>query len=84
MIEAQNFNPNKPNTCGEFTEVKSNKMEYNSEELKSFKTPPANMKSKYLKIDMIRISVLRKIISKTKHLEVLNRTITENRVIING
>ena len=78
------LNPINPNTCGEFTEVKSNKMEYNSEELKSFKTPTANMKSKYLKIDMIRISVLRKIISKTKHIEVLNRTITENRVIING
>ena len=59
-------------------------MEYHSEELKSFKTPPANMRAKYLKIDMIRVSVLRKVISKNNHSDVLNRTITENRVIINA
>jgi hypothetical protein len=59
-------------------------MEYNSQELSSFKKPNKNMKSKYLKIDMIRVSVLRKVISKNNHIDVLNRTITENRVIING
>jgi hypothetical protein len=59
-------------------------MQYNSEELKSFKTPPANTRAKYLKIDMIRVSVLRKVISKNNHIDALNRTITENRVIING
>jgi hypothetical protein len=62
-------------------------MEYNAEELKSFKTPPANMKSKYLKIDMIRVSVLRKIVSRDNrdnYFLALNKSISEIRVIING
>jgi hypothetical protein len=59
-------------------------MEYTSEELSSFIKPNVNIKSKYLKIDMIRISILRKAISKQNHIDALNRTITENRVIING
>ena len=47
-------------------------------------TPPANLKSKFLKIDMIRVSVLKGVISKNNYLKVLNMSITENRTIING
>jgi hypothetical protein len=58
-------------------------MECNSENMK-FKTPPANLKFKLLKIDMIRLSVLNKFISKNNYMSVLNKSITENRTIING
>jgi hypothetical protein len=58
-------------------------MEYNSENMK-FKTPPANLKLKFLKVDMIRLSVLNKFISKNNYISVLNKSITENRTIING
>ena len=58
-------------------------MEYNSENMK-FKTPPANLKLKFLKIDMIRVSVLKEIISKNNYLDALNRSITDKRTIING
>jgi hypothetical protein len=37
-----------------------------------------------LKIDMIRLSVLNKFISKNNYMSVLNKSITENRTIING
>ncbi len=59
-------------------------MEYTSNDLKSFKTPAASMKSKYLRVDMIRVALLRKIISKNNHNDILNKSITEIRVIING
>jgi hypothetical protein len=49
-----------------------------------FKTPPAQMKSKILKIDMIRVSVLKEIISENNYVKVLNRAITERRTIINS
>ena len=58
-------------------------MKYNSENMK-FKTPPANLKLKFLKIDMIRVSVLKEIISKNNYLDELNRSITDKRTIING
>ena len=58
-------------------------MEYNSENMK-FKTPPANLKLKFLKIDMIRVLVLKEIISKNNYLDALNRSITDKRTIING
>lgn len=58
-------------------------MEYNSENMK-FKTPPAHLKLKFLKIDMIRVSVLKEIISKNNYLDALNRSITDKRTIING
>jgi hypothetical protein len=58
-------------------------MEYNSENMK-FKTPPAHLKLKFLKVDMIRLSVLNKFISKNNYISVLNKSITENRTIING
>ena len=58
-------------------------MEYNSENMK-FKTPPANLKLKFLKIDMIRVSVLKEIISKNNYLDALNRSITDKRTIMNG
>jgi hypothetical protein len=61
-------------------------MEYNSEEIKSFKTPPANMKSKYLKVDLFRLSVLRKFIledNQENYFLALNKSISEIRVIIN-
>jgi len=49
-----------------------------------FKTPPANLKSKFLKIDMIRVSVLKGIISKNNYLDALHRSIQDKRTIING
>jgi hypothetical protein len=58
-------------------------MEYNAENMK-FKTPPAHLKLKFLKVDMIRLSVLNKFISKNNYISVLNKSITENRTIING
>ena len=58
-------------------------MKSNSENMK-FKTPPAHLKSKFLKIDAIRLSVLKEIISKNNYISLLNKTITENRTIING
>jgi hypothetical protein len=57
-------------------------MEYNSENMK-FKTPPANLRLKFLKIDMIRVSILKEFISKNNYLDALNRSITEKRTIIN-
>ena len=57
-------------------------MEYNSENMK-FKTPPANLRLKFLKIDMIRVSILNEFISKNNYLDALNRSITEKRTIIN-
>ncbi len=59
-------------------------MDYNSVSSKSFKTPPSNLKSKLLKIDMIRVSVLKGIISENNYVKVLNRAITERRTIINN
>jgi hypothetical protein len=58
-------------------------MEYNSELSKSFNTPPPSLKSKFLKIDMMRVSILKEFISKNNYLKVLNRAITERRTIIN-
>ena len=59
-------------------------MEYTSESSKLFSKPPANLKSKFLKIDMIRVSVLKEIIYKNNYIKVLNRAITERRTIINS
>ncbi len=59
-------------------------MEYNSEKPMTFKRPSAENKLKFLKIDMLRIAMLRKIIKNNKHIDVLNKSISENRVIING
>jgi hypothetical protein len=59
-------------------------MEYNSENLKLQTPPPAHLKSTFLKIDAIRLSVLKKVISKNNYLDALNRSITEKRIIING
>jgi hypothetical protein len=59
-------------------------MEYNSDKPMPFKRPSAENKLKFLKIDMLRIAMLRKIIKNNKHIDVLNKSITENRVIING
>ena len=59
-------------------------MEYTSESSKLFSKPPANLKSKFLKIDMIRVSVLKEIIYKNNYIKVLNRAITERRTIINN
>ena len=50
-------------------------MEYNSENMK-FKTPPANLKLKFLKIDMIRVSILKEFSSKNIYLDALNSSIT--------
>ncbi len=58
-------------------------MEYNSENMK-FITPPAHLRLKFLRIDAMRISVLKGNLSKQKFYEVLNKSISENRVIING
>ena len=58
-------------------------MEYNSQ--MKFKKPlNAQLRLKFLKIDMIRVSVIKEIISKNNYITVLNKSITENRTIING
>ena len=59
-------------------------MEYTSESSKSFSTPPANLKSKFLKIEILKVSTLKEFISKNNYLDVLNRSITDKRTIING
>lgn len=59
-------------------------MEYTSESSKLFSKPPANLKSKFLKIDMIRVSVLKGIISKNNYFLVFQKAITERRTIINS
>lgn len=59
-------------------------MEFDSQKPMSFKRPSAENKLKFLKIDMLRIAISKKLISKNKHFDVLNKTITENRGIING
>jgi hypothetical protein len=59
-------------------------MEYNSENMKLKTPPPAHLRLKYLKIDLIRISIIRKVINKNNYISVLNKSITENRTIING
>jgi hypothetical protein len=58
-------------------------MEYNSENMK-FKTPPANLKLKFLKIDAIRVNVAKQYLSENRFNEILNMAVTERRVIING
>jgi hypothetical protein len=58
-------------------------MEYNTKNMK-FKTPPANLKSKFLKIDMIRVSLLKGIISENNYLIAFQKAITERRIIINS
>jgi hypothetical protein len=58
-------------------------MEYNSENMK-FKTPTAQLKLKYLKIDAIRVNISKEFLSEKRYNEVLNKAITERRVVING
>lgn len=57
-------------------------MEYNPINMK-FKTPPSKLRLKYLKIDMIRVSILKEFISKNIYLDALNSSITNKRIIIN-
>jgi hypothetical protein len=58
-------------------------MEFKSENIK-YKTPPAHLKSKFLKIDAIRVSVSKQYHSEDRYKEVLNKAISERRVVING
>jgi hypothetical protein len=58
-------------------------MEYNSE-MKFKKPQNAQLRLKFLKIDMIRVSVLKEFISKNNYLDALHRSITDKRTIING
>ncbi len=59
-------------------------MQYNYENMKLKTLPPAHLKSTFLKIDAVRLSVLKKFISKNNYLDALNRSITDMRTIING
>ncbi len=64
-------------------------MEYNSEIRRLKNPPPVHLKSTFLKLDAIRLSVLKDsvlkgVISKNNYLDALNRSITNNRTIING
>jgi hypothetical protein len=56
-------------------------MENNSEKMKM---PPINLKRKFLKIDMIRVSILKEFISKNNYFDALHRSIQDKRTIING
>jgi hypothetical protein len=58
-------------------------MENNSENLK-FKTPPAHLKSKFLKIHLIKLDIAKQYLSKERFIEVFHKAISEGRVIING
>ena len=58
-------------------------MEYNSE-MKFKKPQNAQLRLKFLKIDMIRVSVLKEFISKNNYLDALHRSIQDKRTIING
>jgi hypothetical protein len=58
-------------------------MEYNSENMK-LKTPPAHLKLKFLIIEMIRVNTCKEFLSNNRYNEVLNKAITERRVVING
>jgi hypothetical protein len=58
-------------------------MEYNSKNMK-FKTPPAHLKNKFLKISAIRLNVSKQHLSEDRFKEVLNKAISASRVIING
>lgn len=59
-------------------------MEYNSKNMKLKTPPPVHLKSTFLKLDAIRLSVLKGVISKNNYLDALNRSITDKRIIING
>lgn len=59
-------------------------MEYNSENRRLKNSPPAHLKLKFLRIDAIRLSVLREYTSTETHQNALQKTITFNRPIING
>jgi hypothetical protein len=59
-------------------------MEYNSENMKLKNPPPAHLKLKYLKIDMIRVSILKEFILKNNYFIVFQKAITERRTIINS
>jgi hypothetical protein len=48
------------------------------------KTPHPELKLKFLKIDMIRLSVLRNVISRERYQDILNKSITDNRNVINS
>lgn len=58
-------------------------MEYNAENRK-LKTPPSHLRLKFLKLDALRLKIVKKHLSRTRYFEVLNETISKNRVIING
>lgn len=64
-------------------------MEYNSVNMKLKNPPPVHLKSTFLKLAAIRLSVLKDsvlkgVISKNNYLNALNRSITDMRTIING
>lgn len=48
------------------------------------KTPPPHLKLKFLKISAIRLNVSKQHLSEDRFKEVLNKAISESRVIING
>lgn len=64
--------------------LKKIKMEYNAENVRLKKSPPSHLKAKFLKIDGIRLSVLKEFISKNNYVDALHRSITDKRTIING
>jgi hypothetical protein len=59
-------------------------MEFNADELRLRKTPPQELKMRFLKIDMIRIAVIKKYKNKEVYYMVLQNSITHNRRTING
>lgn len=59
-------------------------MEYNADELSLKKTPAQEIKMRFLKIDMIRLSVTKKYNNKADYHLFLQRAITNNRSVING
>jgi hypothetical protein len=59
-------------------------MEYSSANMKLKNTPPVHLKSTFLKISAIRLSVLKDSVPKGVYLNALHSCISDTRTIING
>ena len=59
-------------------------MIYSRENLKF--APPSNAKVRliYLKLDLLRMSILKSTLTDKRYIQALNKTISERRIIING
>lgn len=59
-------------------------MEFNYENLRLKKAPHPEVRLKFLKVNMIRLSCLKGAVPKNKYMDALNRSITDTRSVINS